>query len=558
VKPGEPAEVTFKVEGANVITSIGIEATINRAGAEDAASIAVSTTNGLTWTEVWKSEATGTNPVSLRLIDQVNGAYEVLARVTLRAQSNSSSAQLAKISFNTLTQLNAKTQPKLNVGKNTVYVGAGDQAESIVLWPELMAGKAAPCIVDQHNVAFAKKNSGYMGTLHAAKAKEDAWVVFRVDAPRDITRIEYGGRFYNRAPKSHIDLLHSFDDGKSWKQTYSLTDTNQPWDVIHYETVKEIPAGTRSVLFKYVFNSSQAGTEACSIFATRMEVNHHSADPGFQPIEVTFAWDEVQADRTTVARAHTELVPKLPHKYTINVGGADHPVVQSMRVNLKGAGRDVKYGYSDGRDAGGVKHIDHWITTGRNLAEGKRYTLSVPSETTWEAGDPDLTKLTDGIVGPSFAGGTSYKTGAIWSSNKNPVITLDLGAASECASFGMNFHGYPWHDAMRGQIKDMVEVLVSDDGTTFISVGFLQTDLRRKDIPVNFMMPDNEQLTGATFRFIPEKPVKTRYVRYRVTNKRAFDATELEVLDRIEIKPFDLRIALPDEKPVVAAAVGVR
>ena len=63
----------------------------------------------------------------------------------------------------------------------------------------------------------------------------------------------------------------------------------------------------------------------------------------------------------------------------------------------------------------------------------------------------------------------------------------------------------------------------------------------------------NEKLTGATFRFIPEKPIKARHVQYRVTNKRAFDVTELEVLDRIEFKPFDLRIALPDEKALSAA-----
>ncbi len=558
VKAGEPAEVVFKIDGANVIASVAIEATLNRAGADDVASIAISTTNGLTWTDVWKSEATGTNPVSLKLIDQVNGAYEVLVRVTMRAQSNPSAVQLRRISFDTLTQLNAKTQPRLNVGKNTIYVGAGDQSGSTVYWPELVGGKATPYIVEQQNVSFAKKNSGYMGTLHATKAKEDAWVVFKMDAPRDITRIEYGGRFYNRAPKSHINLLHSFDGGKTWKQTYSLTDTAQPWDVIHYETVKEVPAGARSVLFKYLLNGSQAGTDACSIFATRMEANYQPADPEGQPVEVTFAWDEVQQDHTTVSRSHTELVSKLPHKYTINVGGADHPVVKSMRVNLKGATKEAKYGYSDGRDAGGVKHVDHWITTGKNLAEGKRYTLSVPSETTWEAGDPDGTKLTDGVVGPSYAGGTSYKSGAIWSGNKNPVITLDLGEGAECASFGMNFHGFPWHDAMRGQIKDKVEVLVSDDGSTFKSAGFLQTDLRRKDIPVNFMMPDNEQLTGATFRFIPEKPIKTRYVQYRVTNKRAFDVTELEVLDRIELKPFDLRVALPDEKPTATATQASR
>ncbi|MEA3209423.1 MAG: hypothetical protein QOE70_2480 [Chthoniobacter sp.] len=550
-KPGVAGEVVFKVEGANVITALAIEAAFARGGASDVTNIAVSTTNGLTWQDAWKNDTTGEVPARLKLINEVNGAYEVLVKVTLQGR-----AQLKNIAFETTTQVNAKTQPKLNLGRNTVYVGAGDQTESIVFWPELVGGKARPCLVEQQNVVFRDTNPGYMPTLVAEKAKEEAWVVFKMDAPRDLTRITYGGRLYNRAKNSHIDLLHSFDGGKTWAQTYSLTDINKPWDVIHYETVDKVPAGTRSVLFKYLFNSSQAGSDACGIYAMRMEANYRTADPTFKPAEVTFAWSEVQADHSLVERSHTEFLSKLPYQYTINVGGADHPVVNSLRVNLKGAVADAKYGYSDGKDAGGDKFVGRWISTGRNLAEGKPYTLSVPSETTYEAGDPDGKKLTDGIAGPTFAGGTSYRSGALWSAKKNPVITVDLGAPAACASFGLNFHGYKWHDALKGEVQDKVEVLVSNDGASYTSVGFLVTDLRKKDIPVNFMLPDNEELKGATFRVIPPKPVPARYVQYKVTSNRMFVATEVEVLDAINFKPFDLQIALPDEKAAAAPLVS--
>jgi hypothetical protein len=389
-----------------------------------------------------------------------------------------------------------------------------------------------------------------MPTLVAENAREEAWVVFKIDAPRDITRVNYGGRFYNRARNSHIDLLHSFDGGQTWTQTYSLTDTNKPWDVIRYETVNRVPANTRSVLFKYLFNSSEAGSGACGIYAVRMEANHESADRNLSPVEVTLTWQEQQADRSFVERSHTERAATLPHKYTINVGGVDHPMVKSLRISAEGAAGAPTNGYSDGKDMGGEKFVGRWMSTGRNLAEGKSYTLSVPSETLYEGGDPDGKKLTDGVVGPSFAGGTSYKWGAIWSAKKNPVITVDLGAVKPCASFGMNFHGYKWHDALKGEVNDKVEVLTSQDGTSYTSVGFLVTDLRRKDIPVNFMLPDNEELTGATFRVIPPQPVGARYVQYKIANTRIFDVTELEVLDTIAFKPFDLRIALPDAKSV--------
>ena len=557
IKAGEAGEVVFKVEGANVITSLAIKAAFERKNGTEANTIAVSTTNGLTWKEVWTNDKPGATPVDLKLVAEVNGSYEVLVKVTLR------NSVLKDIEFETTTMLNAKTQPRLNVGKNTVYVGTGEQTGSIVFWPDLQGDNAKPYIVEQENVTFQKENPGYQGTLHATKAGEDAYVVFKMDAPGDITRLNYGGRLYNRAPKSHIDFLHSFDGGKTWTKSYSLSDTKPPWDVIHYATVDNVPAGTRSVLFKYLLNGSDAGKSACSIYAVRMEANHKTADATFKPLEVTFNWSERQQDYSLVERSHMQLVRQAPFKYTINVGGADHPVVNSLRINVQGAVPDVKYGYSDGKEGAGEKFVPRWITVGKNLAEGKSYTLSVPSDTTWDAGDPDGKKLTDGIVGPTFSGGTSYRYGAIWGPNKNPVITLDLGAPTRAASFGMNFHGYQWHDALKGQVKDKVEVLVSNDGQNYNSLGFLHTDLRRKDIPINFMLPDDESLSGTTFRLIPAKPVETRYVQYKVTSKRNFDATELEVLDSIDYKPYDLRLALPDEgtpgngvQPKVLSAAG--
>ncbi len=540
-KADAPGEVVFKIEGANVITSLKINAALARA---NNAAIAFSTTNGLQWSEVWKSEPNGAAAANLTLLNEVSGAYEVLIKITLTGQ-----AALTSVEFETRTMLNAKTQPKLNWGKNTIYVGAGEQTGSIVYWPELQNDRAKPFIFEQKNVAFAKQNPGYMGTMHAINANEEAWVVFKMDAPGDITKLNYGGRLYNRADKAHIDFLHSFDGGKTWRQTYSLANTEQPWDVIHYETVTDIPAGTRSVLFKYLLNASAAGTSACSIYAVRMEANHKPADATFKPLEVTFNWSERQKDYSLIERSHTQAVSKLPFKYTINVGGEDHPVVNSLRVNLQSAVADAKSGYSDGRDAGGEKFVPRWATYGKNLAVGKSYTLSVPSATQWEAGDPDGKKLTDGVVGPSFSGGTSYALGALWTANKNPVITLDLGGAQPCASFGLNFHGYEAKNALLGQIEDKIEVLTSQDGQNFTPQGFLQTALRRKDVPINFMLPDNETLNGLTARLIPDKPVNTRWVQFKIANKRFFDVTEIEVLDAINFAPYDLGIALPDENP---------
>ncbi len=538
-----PGEIVFKIDGANVITALRMRGSTARNGALDSMRIAVSTVNGRTWKEIWPSNLMGNPTFNLALTNEVNGAYEVLVKVSLLGGSG-----LRDIEFETTTMLNSKTQPKLLLGKNTICVNAGDQTESIVLWPDLQGTDYKAYVIDEKNIATKAKHPGYMGVMFATKSKEEAHVIFRVDAPRDITRLNYGGRLYNRAPNSHIDFAHSFDGGKTWTRTYTLTNTAQPWDVIHYETVDAVPPGTRSVLFKYALESSAAGSDACSLYAVRMEVNHKADGATFHPIDVTFNWSERQEDYSLIERSHTEHVAKLPHRYTINVGGADHPVVNSLSIAGDGASKS-KPGYSDGKDVGGEKFVPRHVTCGKNLALGKSYKVSVPSATQWGAGDPDGTKLTDGIVGPPYPGGTAPAAALLWNKGQKPEIIVDLGEAKECGAFRIQLGaGYPWWDALKGQFKDKVEVLTSSDGNNFTNQGFFDLNLRWKDLPANHFWPDEEVIAGHNFELIPPKPVEARYVKFKVTPERALTVSEVEVLDFIRYQPFDLRIALPDER----------
>jgi hypothetical protein len=535
-------EIIFKVEGANVITALKVRGETGRPSNRNLTRIAVSTVNGLMWKDVWQSDSSNKQSFDLKLIEEVNGAYEVLVKVLLGG-----GAELREIEFEAITMLNSKTQPKLSLGKNVIYAGAGEQTESIVLWPDLQADHYKPYVVEEHNIATAKKHPGYMGTMFASKAKEPAYVVFKLDAPRDITRIHYGGRLYNRAPKSRIDFLHSFDGGKKWTRSYSLTNTEQPWDVIRYETVDSVPPSTRSVLFKYLMESSVNGSSACSLYAVHMEVNHQAAPVTARPVDITFNWSERQRDYSLVERSHVERVTKWPHRYTINVGGADHPVMNSLRVSS--GSNDGKPGYSDGKDVGGEKSVSRWVTFGRNLARGKRYTVSVPSNNQWGAGDPEGTKLTDGIVGPPYPGGSAPAFALGWSKGQQPEINVDLGAVQTCGAFRIQLGaGYPWWDALKGQFKDKVEVLGSTDGKNFQSHGVFDLNLSWKDLAVNHMWPDEEVIAAHNFELIPQAPVSARYVRYRVTPERALTVSEIEVLGFIRYEPFDLRLALPDER----------
>ena len=519
---GETGEAIFKVEGANVITSLKIMAEVAKMSDAGTCAIAISTTNGLTWKDVWK----GDSKADVQLIEQVNGAYEVLVKVQLAG------AQLRGIEFETVTMLNSKTQPKLNLGKNTIHVGAGEQTGSIVIWPELQADRYKPYAVESRNIRTDAKHDGYRGVMHADDG--EGHVIFRVDAPADIVKLTQSARMYVRNAGGRVEFHYSLDEGKTWLKTYSFSDTTPPWDDIHHQVTAGIPAGARSVLFKYVL-------EKASLYSVRMEVNHAPAG-GFKPFEVMFNWSERQADYSLVERRHAQLVEKLPMTYTINVGGADHPVVNTLATGPKLP--ETRYGYSDGKDVGGEKFIGQWVTYGKNLAMDAPYTCTVPSETNWDAGDPQGKVLTDGIVGSSYTGGTAYRSGAIWKTGTQPQITVDLGQPRKFSAVRMHVLGYPGHDAMKGEIKDQAEVFTSMDGQTFTSRGMFDFNLRWKDIPVNYMWTDEETFRAHNFtRLLGE--TEARYVRFKLTPQRMMGVTEVQVIDAVRSEPFDLRVALP-------------
>ena len=142
----------------------------------------------------------------------------------------------------------------------------------------------------------------------------------------------------------------------------------------------------------------------------------------------------------------------------------------------------------------------------------------------------------------------SWGAGNLWKPDSNPVITLDLGSDVRVAAFGLNF--LDMGDLLRNNLalRTKIEVEVSSDAKKYRPLGLVNTKLRMKDIPVNWMAPDDESFGAYSFFLILQEPVAARYVRYRVTSPGFFCPTELFALDEMRSEPFDLRIALPDEK----------
>ena len=548
---GTPAEVIFKVQGANIITSQRIRAAANRQSSSDRLEVWVSTTAGLRWTKVYQAEQVGSFSIDQKLVEEVNGAYEVLVKFVLYGATKADSVGLRDITFETNTMLNSKTQPQLRLGLNTVYVDIGDFLDSIVLWPELQGDKYRQYIVAEENIATEPEHQGWRGVMFAKEPGKEAFVIFRVETPRAIRRVIYGGRFYNRVPNGRIQLLHSFDGGNTWQLDWELTETEQPWDDIHFATVEDIPPQCQEVLLKYRLLSPQAGPTACSIYSVRMEVQHEVPRPEFHPFDVTFSWEEIQPDRSLVPRSHRQRIDRVPMRYTIDVGGVDHPIVKSLQVAWPEENADVPYGYSDTRPGLGRKVLDFWQECGRNLLKGKPYTLSVEPNGAWGASDPERKKLTDGVVGSNYAGGTAMQYAAGFDPKSGPVeILVDMGQSQEVAALGIHLTaGWPWWDALKGEVQDEVEAFLSADGQNFQSCGKFQLNLFRRDIPINHMLPDDETARAWNYWLPLDPPRSARFVKFRVVPKRILGITEVQALDRLERRPFHLRVLLPDEEP---------
>ena len=196
----------------------------------------MSVNHGLTWIEVagvGTSEGPDVQAIA-SLRGEVNGRYETLVRIQMRSRGARPDGVILKgVTIETLTQVNSKALPKLNVGRNEITVGTGDRSETMVLWPDLRGDLWRRDVYQSQNIASQPVSvpRKFTAVAYPAVLSQDAHLTYRMDAPAGITRLVYGGRLHNFSPGSYIDFLHSFDGGASWIHSYRLSEVSKPYDV---------------------------------------------------------------------------------------------------------------------------------------------------------------------------------------------------------------------------------------------------------------------------------------------------------------------------------------
>ncbi|MCY2953835.1 MAG: hypothetical protein NTU53_17950 [Planctomycetota bacterium] len=566
-KAGTDAWAIFKVYAANVITAIRIEASGVRQTDADVLRVSISRDGGLHWSPVWQAERTGEQSIRVTLRAPVAGVTQCLVKIEMRAARDKVDVGLESFEATTITQLNRRTLPRLSLGANQVLLRADEQVESAELWPPLHGGAYRRTAAEENNVYSDKEPDGmYKATLGAGANGRECAVTWRVAVPSDITSIFYGVVSTNRSEQSSVSLLHSWD-GAHFQQFHLKKDGGFPMDeqVLRTFTGGDVSPGARQVSFRAAFSCKDGAAtyNMPGIQELLIRVNHKPRDPGFQPIEVTYHWTE-HRETGDVERGHTALIRSLPLRYSINVAGRRDPTMHSVRINLQGygpEGRNVRHGYSDGKDVGPgdgyAKVVYRW---GKSLADGKPYTAS--RESSSRLGDPDTDgrELTNGIViAPTDQARSRavQAATAFWDPGEPVSFVVDLRRPQQIGGVRITTHQ---PNAQLCHPKS-IDVAASADGQAWWPMGAIRHDdlwkppgdyeaWEHDDDPSYASLPARGRLAYSYPLAFPT-PVEARYVRFVSTplEGKGMGLSEFQVFDQVNVVPWPAEIRLPDAAP---------
>jgi len=565
-EPGRMSFATFQISAANIITSMQIEAEGICQIPSDQLRILVSRNTGIRWKEVWRANRSGPQSIHLKLRDEVAGTPFCWIKIEMLAHDAKTATGLDSLKVITNTLVNRLTLPSLVLGSNQVLLRADEQAETVELWPFLHANLDKDSVFAEDSV-FSDQlpDGGYKPTLGSAVNNKECSATWRSQVPTDIMDVSYTTISTSRGGRQWVSLQHSWD-GKQFDEFYRHADGDYPLDrrTTHQFKGRDVPGSARQAFFRGVFfTPSGAGTYTMAgLQDLLIRIHHKPRAPAFTPFEVTYNWTEHRVDGD-FTRTHSELIKELPHLYQINVAGRRNSSMNWVRINLPGyAPENVRpqYGYSDGVDVGpGFGYNKVHYRWGKNLALGKSYTATRPSSVASGNPDTDGRELTNGIViAPTEYMATKIvqPATAFWDGDRPVTFTLDLGRSQNIAGVRVATH----QPNARYCHPATVQILVSDDGQTWVPVGTIRHDDLFKppgdyeawewDNHAKFAaLPAGGRLVYA-FPLAFKTSASARYVRFVFTplKGRGLGISELQVYDRVNVAPWPVEIFLPGKR----------
>jgi hypothetical protein len=273
--------------------------------------VAVSTNNGLDWTEAATMTESGTKAIDLKPLAYRRYDYRIRFTIT------GAGTGLESLRLTHDIQHSQRPLPALAAGDNTVTFGAGGEG-TITLegTTDLDLKSKQLTYLDFHPTA-----SNIAPPMLSITGSNGA-ITFPVAVPGDLKRLRFGSYYRARADKGGWDYQVSFDGGRTFR-TVDRAPGPTAWNC-KYVTVSDIPAGTREALVRF---SGETAGNAALIFGFRIDADYSEPHGGFRPVQVTYDWSEGGTPKRDV-----HVATKPGESWSIRCGSK--PVMGSIALEL--------------------------------------------------------------------------------------------------------------------------------------------------------------------------------------------------------------------------------
>jgi hypothetical protein len=240
--------------------------------------LAISTNNGLDWTDLTRVKASVEQRVDLKPF--IFRRYDYRLRFTLKG----SGTGLEALKISNDIQHSQRALPALDKGRNTISFSAGLPEGTITIEGSTVPAHKTQQLVytDFHPIVVGLENP----LLHITGNKGS--ITFPVTTPGELTRLRFGGHYRARDDKYDAwDMQVSLDNGKTFKNVDRAAGPTGHGSS-KYATFSEIPTGIHEALVRW--DGVQRNTTLLQSF--RIDADYTEPHGGFAKVKVTYQWEE--------------------------------------------------------------------------------------------------------------------------------------------------------------------------------------------------------------------------------------------------------------------------
>jgi hypothetical protein len=274
----------------------------------------LSDNNGLDWKPLTTVATGGEQRVDLK--PHIYRRYDYRLKLVMRGPD----AGLERLRLSHDVQHSQRALPALGQGRNQVTFSAGPPEGTITIEGSLNPKARGKQLV---YTDFHPRQSGVQDPWLAVTSTEGQ-ITFPITTPGDMVRLRLGGHYRARAAEDGWSMQVSFDNGKTFRTIGRLAGPTTGNS--HYLTFADIPPGTRTALVRWT------GTrrDTICLFSLRIDADYREPHGGFEPVQVTYVWEE-----EGVEKRHVHIATQPEERYTIDCG--TRPVMKSLVVERVGS-----------------------------------------------------------------------------------------------------------------------------------------------------------------------------------------------------------------------------